>query len=257
MSTKDTMVSVEVALDAKFAPLLSSLTEQEVQEFKALSDELKEARLEIFNDMSASVDMGDMVVVGNSRKNIEIYSAGGPMLRAGTKILARLHGTAFINSTDFKENWSELKDKNGVTFYQNSFFQLETVSKGHIFGIWSYPTLSRKLEKILTATSGGVAGKDPIVEIEYVGIVEGRELLKSKYDVVLKQGNSAHVFIVKVEKTAKQDLYAAGCVNPLNSPTLESSSGVKVSREEATRARYERLMALQSGASETAGLLAQ
>jgi hypothetical protein len=259
MGKKDTMVSTDVAVDSKFAPLLASLSPEEVQEFAALSDEIKESRLAIFTDMVAasSVEMGDMVELGNAKKNIEIYSAGGPMLRPGTTLRARLHGTVFIKSTEFKENWTELKDDNGVTFFQNHFFQLETVANAHVFGIWSYPTLNSKLEKILTATSGAYAGKDPIVEITYVGKIEGRDVLKQKYNIELKQGNAAHVFIVKAEKSAKVDAYATGCVNPLNNPSLESSNGPKVSRDEATRARYERLMALQSGGSEAVGLLAQ
>lgn len=258
MAKKDTMVSTEVKVDAKFTALLSTFSEKEVQDFNLLTDEVKEMRLAIFNDMASAiaVDLGDFVELGQKNENIEIYSAGGPMLREGSVTRARLHGTIYIKSKDFKENWAVKQDDNGATYYQNQFFQLETLG-GNAFGIWNYPTL-RKLEKIKTVTSGSLAGgKDPIVEITYVGKIEGRDILKQKYGIDLKQGNSAHIFIVKAEKSAKVDEYAAGCVNPLNSNTLESSTGPKLSRDEATRANFEKLMAIQSGSNDVAGLLAQ
>jgi hypothetical protein len=262
MAKKDTVVSTEVLATGKFAPLLSTLSEKEAQEFEALSDDVKEMRLAIYEDMlmSSSSDLGDFVEIANKNENIEIFSAGSAMLREGKPVRVRLHGTVYIKSKDFKENWTEKKDANGGVYYLNQFFQVETVGSGHVFGIWNYPTL-RKLEKIHTVTSGSIAGdKDPIIEITYVGKIEGREVLKRDHKIDLKQGNSAHVFIVKAEKSANIEAYATGCVNPLNSNELETSTGPKLSRDEATKANFERLMALQSGTApkaNPAGLLAQ
>lgn len=99
---------------------------------------------------------------------------------------------------------------------------------------------------------------DPMVEIAYEGKIEGKEHIKQKYGIELSKGNSIHIFNVKVADSVSYNPYIKGCLNSLNSPLpIESSSKDGVSREEATRSNYEKLMALQAGGNDVAGLLAQ
>ena len=246
-------------LDAKYNALLADMTADERAEIEALSSEEQVAKLDFLLSLqsSAVVVAGEFKDIKPVKENINILIAGGIGLKAGTKIRAQLMGTVHVFSKEFKENWKEFQGTNATYFY-NSYYKLRGAD-GVEFGIWSSPTL-RMLEKIPThASLPTLVKNDPMVEITYVGKIEGRERLAKEFGIELRQGNSAHVFQTKVEASVKYDAYVKGCVNSLNSPTpVEKSSTETVSREEATRANYEKLMALQNnGAPTIAGALAQ
>ena len=180
-------------------------------------------------------------------ENITIFSAGGPGFRAGTTFRAALLGTHHIYSTEYKENWEEyVEDDN--TWYYNSIFKFD--ADGKQFGIWNYGTLS-DLRKIPTLASR-TAKSNPIVEVTYVGKVEGRDVLKSKYNIELTRGNEAHVFIIKTDAVINR--YEPGTLNSLNAPFPVSSKKSGLNKFEATRQNYERILAAQGQVS---GLLAQ
>lgn len=261
MSKKDTTVATDllVGLDQRLQAVFAALSAEEQAEISIMSMDEKVDALELIASLNASLTVGGDTAFKDAKPeqdNAVILSPGGMGLRAGTKFRAYLLGTVHIFSKDIKENWKEFKGKT-QTFFYNSNYKFRDMN-GKEFGIWSSPTL-RILEKIPThASLPSIVKADPLVEIHYVGKVEGKEVLKQQYGIELTKGNAAHVFTVKVAEGVTYNPYIKGCVNSLNSPTpVENDSATPVSREEATRANYERLMALQSGGNDVAGLLAQ
>jgi len=217
-----------------------SMSEAEQLDYIALADSL------------ATVSMKgiDFEMAKTENENMPILRVGLAPLVAGAKIVARLKGTRFIYSKEHKENWKKFKASNGDIFYTNSYSVFENINTGKEFGIWSYATL-RILEKIPTKTVYGPDSKyknDPVVEISYLGKIEGRDVLAKDHGIILTEGNAAHVFNVQVEKGVPVFQYEAGCLNPLNSPTPIVRNGEKVDRVEATKSRFDKLAAL-NGAS--------
>jgi hypothetical protein len=258
---KENKLTTEVVagLDQRLQTIFNGLSASEQAEIALMNMEEKVQSLELIASLAASASIGgDMAfkVAKPEQDSTVILSPGGIGLRAGTTFRAYLLGTVHIFSKDMKENWKEFKGKT-QTFFYNSNYKFRDMN-GKEFGIWSSPTL-RILEKIPThASLPSIVKADPLVEITYVGKIEGKEVLKQEYGIELTKGNAAHVFTVKVAEGVQYNPYIKGCVNSLNSPVpVESDSASPVSREEATRANYERLMALQSGGNDVAGLLAQ
>jgi len=256
--TKNTVTETAI-VDAKYAAVLADYSEKEKEAFLKLSDEDKQAEVDLLLSIqasaTASVDV-EFKDVKPEQDNINILTAGGPGLRAGAKIRAYLLGTVHIFSKEFKENWKEFQGET-TTFYYNTYLKFRGLD-GKEFGIWGSATL-RMLEKVPThASLPTMVKEDPMVEISYVGKIEGRERLEKEFGIIIKQGNSAHVFNAKVAASAQYDAYVKGCVNSLNSPTpTENGAGPVISREEATRSNYEKLMALQNNGSAISGALAQ
>jgi len=256
---KTTTTEVVAGLDQKLQAIFNGLSASEQAEIAIMNMEEKVQSLELIASLAASATIGGDMGFKDAKPEQDstvILSPGGIGLRPGTTFRAYLLGTVHIFSKDMKENWKEFKGKN-QTFFYNSNYKFADMN-GKEFGIWSSPTL-RILEKIPThASLPSIVKANPLVEIHYVGKVEGKEVLKQQYGIELTKGNAAHVFTVKVADGVQYNPYIKGCVNSLNSPVpVESDSANPVSREEATRANYERLMALQSGGSDVAGLLAQ
>jgi hypothetical protein len=194
----------------------------------------------------ASVDLKE---VKKEAERFAIFTAGGPGMRAGTSFRAAFMGTNHIFLNEYRENWEEYVE-NDTTWFYNSNFKFKGVADGKEFGVWSYGTLS-DLRKIPTLSSGsGLV--DPIVEVTYVGKVEGRDVLKAKYGIELNRGNEAHVFIVKTDVDFNR--YESGIVNSLNAPYPLASKKSSVNKYEATRLNYEKIQAAQG---KTSGLLAQ
>lgn len=246
-------------LDQNLQAIFITLSVEEQAEISLMSMDEKIQALELLASLGASVTTASDVAFKEAKPeqdNTVILAPGGIGLRAGTKFRAYLLGTVHIFSKEMKENWKEFKGKN-QTFFYNSNYKFRDMN-GKEFGIWSSPTL-RILEKLPThASLPGMVKSDPLVEIHYLGKIEGKEVLKQEYGIELIKGNAAHVFKVKVAENVQYNPYIKGCVNSLNSPVpVESDSSAPVSREEATRANYERLMALQSGGNDVAGFLAQ
>jgi hypothetical protein len=240
-------VSTDV-VDPRYMAVLADYSDKEKEDFMKLSPEEKEAEVTFLLSLQASATAATDIVMADiqpEKSNIQILNAGGPGLRAGTKIKAFLHGTVFVHTKEFKENWTEIIGANGTKFYQNAYLLFSGID-GKEFGIWSGATL-RDLEKVPTKSSDPTISKNPLVEINYLGKIEGKERLEAEFGIKLKTGNSCHVFKNKVEAGFKVDAYKKGCINPLNSSEpFENVSGVIVTREEATKANYERLMALQT-----------
>jgi len=255
----ETGVELMSALPVRLQAILRGLTVEEQAELSLMPLDEAVASLEIVADLAESASAAADVTFKEAKPeqvNIPVLTAGSLGLRAGSKFRAYLLGTVHIFSKEIKENWKEFK---GVTqtFYYNSYFKFRDVN-GKEFGVWSSPTL-RILEKIPThASLPGMVKTDPMVEVSYHGKIEGKERLKQEFGIELTKGNAAHVFNVKVADGVVYNPYIKGCINNLNSPTpVESASAAGISREEATRANYEKLMALQSGSSDVAGFLAQ
>ncbi len=247
------------ALTPAQTAVLGTLSAEEVAELSAMTVQEVQENLDLLASLaasSASVSDVEFVNAKAEQENITILTAGGMGLRAGTKIRAYLLGTVHIFSKEVKENWKEFKTEKQLYFY-NSYMKFRDIN-GKEFGIWGSPTL-RILEKIPThAATPSIVQADPMVEIGYVGKIEGKERLKQEFGIELQKGNSCHIFTVKAAAGVKVLNYTKGCVNSLNSPTpVESSSDSSVSRDEATRNNYEKLMALQADGSGVAGLLAQ
>ena len=244
----------------KYSAILADMTSEQREAIDALSTEDKAAKLDFLLSIQSSAVVAndvEFVDVKPVKENIEILIAGGLGLTAGTRIRAYLMGTVHIFSKEFKENWKEFKGDNGTTFFYNSYIKFQGVD-GKEFGIWNSPTL-RMLEKVPTHSAlPELVKANPMVEVTYVGKIEGRDRLAKEFGIELRQGNSAHVFQPRVAAGVKYDAYVKGCVNSLNSPfPIERSEAGTVSREEATRSNYEKLMALQNNGSVIAGALAQ
>jgi hypothetical protein len=252
-------VSVSDVIDPKYIAVLADYTDKEKEAFLKLSPEDKEAEIAFLLSLQSSATAKTDVEfkdVKPEKENINILTAGGPGLRAGAKIRAFLMGTVHVFSKEFKENWKEFQGEN-ATFYYNNYLKFRGLD-GKEFGIWGSATL-RMLEKVPThASLPTMVEVDPMVEISYIGKIEGRDRLESEFGIILKQGNSAHVFVAKVAATSQYNAYVKGCVNSLNSPTpIENGAGPLITREEATRSNYEKLMALQNNGSQISGALSQ
>jgi hypothetical protein len=239
--------------------ILGSMDADGVAELSTMTIEEVQQTLDLIASLGSSANMaGDVEFVDAKpeREDIAILTAGSAALRAGTKIRAYLLGTVHIFSKSMKENWKEFKTEKQLYFY-NSYYKFRDMN-GKEFGIWASPTL-RVLEKIPThASTPALVAQDPLVEISYFGKIEGKERLKQEFGLELSKGNAAHVFTVRVPANVKVQNYIKGSINSLNSPVpVESSADTSVSREEATRQNYEKLMALQGGDQGVAGILAQ
>lgn len=168
--------------------------------------------------------------------------AGPGVILPKGKIRGTFLGTVPMFSKTFKENWDELEVE-GQVIYASKHFAF-TDANGNKFGIFSSSNLW-KLTKIPTAISGK-AFKNPTVEVEYVGKVEGRDVLEKEFGIKIQKGNSAHVFNVKTD--TQVDMTIEGCVNYLRNP-IPSLGAKKEGRDaiETARKSWERQQKLQAG----------
>ena len=253
-----TVVGATVGLDARTSAVYNALTADEKKDFDALSLEERIAELSAIADIEESsaalAKTAEMKEAKEEKLNLTILTAGGPGLRAGTKITAFFMGVVHIFSKELKPNWKEYKGKNHMFSY-NSYLKFKD-RNGREFGIWNSATLSI-LTKVPTHSSlPAKIAKDPLVTIEYVGKIEGREVLERDYGIKLTAGNSAHVFNTLIEKGVEVAQYVPGVICSLNAPfPIESDDDVKVSKDEATRMNYEKLMGLQGPGSQVSQLL--
>jgi len=252
---------VLAALTPAQAAVLGSLSAEEVAELSTMTTEEVQGNLDILASLASSASAaGDVNFVDAKpeQQNLPLLVAGGMGLRAGTVITAYLLGTVHIFAKEQKENWKEFRTEKNL-YYYNSYYKFRDLN-GKEFGIWASPTL-RILEKIPTnAATPSLVKADPMVRISYVGKIEGKERLKQEFNLEITKGNAAHVFQVKTADSVRFNSFIKGCINSLNAPTPhESSDATSVSKEEATRSNYERLMALEAdrGQGDVAGLLAQ
>lgn len=215
----------EITLTKEEETRASKLSKEVKVEFDKLSTEAQKAFL---FESSLSSDVNGLETVSYNAASEEypmigVQTESNPLgLKAGRVIKAKLKGYVPMFSLEFKENWDEIT-YDGKTVYRSGHFKFEN-EKGEDFGIFAYGGLNL-LRKIPTKSSdvAGITGvkADPTVAIKYVGLIEGREKLKSM-GVEIKQGNSAHVFEIMTDKatTALVERYrfSKGIVNYLRSP---------------------------------------
>jgi hypothetical protein len=233
-------------LSTRTQAFVDGLDEDAAESFLSMSVQEQDDYIALSESFSAADVRGiELEMAKAENENMPILRVGMAPLVAGAKIAARLKGTRFIYSKEHKENWKKFKASNGDIYYTNSYSVFENLKTGKEFGIWSYATL-RILEKIPTKEVYGPTSKfnNPIVQIEYLGKIEGRDVLAKDHGIILTEGSSAHVFKVEVEKGHPTFQYEAGCLNPLNSPTPIVRNGEKVDRVEATKSRFDKLAAL-------------
>lgn len=138
-------------------------------------------------------------------------------LKAGSTIVGKLLGYMPIFSPEAKENWTQ-KMFDGKVFYENGFFKFQKIDGSGTFGVYASASLWR-LKKIATKATNPLRYENPIVKIEYVGLVEGKDVLKDKYGIEITTGNSAHVCNILVGSGQKtENLMIKGIVNYLREP---------------------------------------
>lgn len=255
-----TAATVVEGLDARLQSVFAKLPEADQAEILKMDLESQIDALELFSSLAASVTVGNDITFKDAKPKQEkaiILSPGGVGCRPGTKFRVFLEGTVHINTADFKENWKEKMFK-GKQYFYNCNYKFRDAVTGKEFGIWSSPSL-RVLEKIPThAATPHLVKADPMIELEYIGKIEGKEILSKEHGIELTKGNSSHVFKVRVADNVVYNAYKPGCVNSLNPiDPYEGNTDGPVSRDDATRSNYERMMALQAGGNDVAGLLAQ
>lgn len=168
--------------------------------------------------------------------------AGEGVILPKNKIRGTFLGTVPMFSKTFKENWDEITE-NGQTVYMSTHYAFED-AKGNKFGVFGSSTLW-KLQKIPTLATGK-AFVNPLVEVEYIGKVEGRETLEKEYGIKLTKGNSAHVFDVKTN--AHVDPTVKGCINYLRNPVPNFGAEKNtISAIEVARQNWEKQQRLQQG----------
>jgi len=246
---KQTEVEASDVIDQKYLAVLSDYSDKEKEAFLKLSEEEKEEEVAGLLALQASaVALTDieMTETKPEQESIKIYSAGGPGLRAGSKIKAYLMGTHHVFAKEFKENWKEFVAQDGTVFFTNDYLQFKGLD-GKVFGVWGGATL-RSLEVVPTLSSA-TGQIDPLVEISYIGKIEGRERLAKEFGIKLTQGNSCHIFTTKVDARVKYDKYTKGCTNSLNRPFPIQNNGPVITRDEATRINYEKIMNAQNNSN--------
>ena len=187
---------------------------------------------------------GEVEFVEISNEIEQITTLAPSDFAEGQSFVAHFLGTWHTHTKKVMANWKEII-VDGTKLYENKSYRFRNPSNGEVFGLWQSPTLKLKLEKILTASSSfGKIASDPLVKITYVGLIHGADEL-AKHGVELLKGDKSHVFKVEVEKSALFDTYVKGCVNSLNSPTPSIVGKSTLTQDEATKANYERLLALQ------------
>jgi len=254
---KQTDVVATDVINEKYLAVLADYSDKEKEAFLALTPEEQEEEvnglLALQAPAIAATDV-EMVSTKPEQESIKIYSAGGPGLRAGAKFKAYLMGTHHVFAKEFKENWKEFVAQDGTMFYTNDYLQFKGLD-GKIFGVWGGATL-RSLE-IVPTLSSNTGRIDPLVEVSYTGKIEGKERLEKEFGIKLTKGNSCHIFTSEVDARLIYDRYTKGCINSLNKPFPMVSNGPTISRDEATRANYEKIMLAQNSSNVVIGSLAQ
>jgi hypothetical protein len=177
---------------------------------------------------------------------VPVYGPGDAIFQKGMKTTLEFVGTVFTPTYEKIANWKTAKDAEGNTYYTNSQFEFKTMD-GKTIRVWRSPMLSI-LEKVATHTSAPThVAKNPLVQIEYHGLIEGADEVKRITGITLESGDSMHNFTVNLEKGARVEKYIAGCINMLNSPLPIKKAGQKLDRNDQNKANYEKLMAMQNG----------
>lgn len=238
-------------LTAEQETLLKGYTAEQREEFDKLSAAEKTARLEMLARFAKPATTGTEMeeAVGATREEYPIISPAS--LVAGMKIVGRFLGTKFMFSTEEKKNW-EVEviptAQGNKKIWVNRHYVLEDLESGEKFGVFKSPSLNKVLPKVPTRAAYEFHRGDapeglvnPVVELEYVGHIEGVEKLKNEYDLQITNGNSSHVFFVRLPKGFTYDGYATGVVNWINEPTPNFGTSEKLEGQEARERDLRRL----------------
>lgn len=167
---------------------------------------------------------------GKTREEDTIY--------AGESLTGEFLGTVPMWSLEAKENW-ETVTVEGKKVWINQHYLFRNPKTGAMFGVHDARATLWVLEKILTNASNPTI-KNPIVKIEYVGKIVGKDELK-KHGVEIKTGKEAHVCKVLTEKGTKMDKMASGVLNFVRDPRPNFGSEEKTDRFTQNIKNYERL----------------
>jgi len=166
---------------------------------------------------------------GKTREDDTIYS--------GESLAGEFLGTVPMWSLEAKENWETVVVE-GKKVWVNQHYLFRNPKTGAMFGVHDARATLWVLEKILTNASNPTI-KNPIVKIEYVGKIVGKDELK-KYGVEIKTGKEAHVCKVLCEKGTVMDKMASGVLNFVRDPRPNFGSEEKADRFTQNIRNYER-----------------
>lgn len=166
-------------------------------------------------------------------------------LKVGQRVVGEFLGTEPMFSLSEKENWNTITVK-GKTVWVNKHYVFRN-SAGVKFGVHHSPMLAT-LSKIPTRESAGPAiAQNPVVSIEYFGLIKGKEKLAKDFGFKPSQGAEAHGFKVTVGKATPFDKYARGVVNYLNNPIPNlTTEGERLDDVEQAQRNYERLQEIKN-----------
>lgn len=222
---------------------ISGLKGDDLKEFNELKNEdkleLLELQLGIDSDAIDLASKVELESLGFKTDGINILVLGGEGIRglvSGRKVTAMFMGISYIFSDKLIENWTEVITADGKEKKWRSEYARFRKTNGVEFGIFTCPMMRNALRTLLTNTvSANLVAKDPIVTIEYHGLVS-KEIAAKDFDFVMNTGSNTHAVVVRKEKGAKENL-DAGIHNYLVSPIPAS----KIDTDDMTRAEREQL----------------
>lgn len=214
------------ALRADLKEVLAMLTTDELARFNTIKEEDQEQYLvSLKATKTALVDFADVEFESapDGDAGYHIFSVptanNAGDLRVGSILVGELVGFVPMVSLEPKKNWDKCKLPNGTTVYMSGHYRFQNPKTKEEFGIYSYSNLweLQKVPTLATEASALRPAKNPLVRIEYVGLIEGSENL-AKFGIQTDDGDKSHVFKVQYEKGLKVNKYIKGCINMTHSP---------------------------------------
>lgn len=172
-------------------------------------------------------------------------------LYAGESLVGEFIGTVPMFSLEPKENWEETVVE-GKKVWLNQHYLFKNPKTGDLFGLHDARASLWILEKISTSMTNPSI-PNPVVKIDYVGIVEGKDVLEKEYGIKLKTGKEAHVAKVLTQKGTQIDTYASGAVNLTRDPRPNFGSAEKVDRMTQNARNFERAKGIHGAQPVIAG----
>lgn len=202
--------------------LIATIGKDEKKIFDKMKDEQKISYLVQLETLSLSTTkrtgLEDFDFTTDGLEDYPVFGVvteNNPMgIKKGQTIVGFLEGVVPMFSDKEKKNWDELT-YNGKKYYESMHYRFRR-EDGTKFGIFGHSQL-HPLKKVRTKSSDPAFANDPYVEIDYTGLVEGKEKLKAM-GIELRSGNSAHTFGIKFEKGVIVDRYAKGVLNYVKAP---------------------------------------
>jgi hypothetical protein len=213
-------------LSADLKQVLAMLTPDELARFNTLPADSQEQYLVSVRALKTGLE--DFVnvefeVAPDNDSTYHIFSVptanNAGDLKAGSVIAGEFLGFVPMISMEPKKNWDKFKLPTGQIVYMSGHYRFKNPRTGDEFGIYAYSNLweLQKVPTLATEAQGLRPAKNPLVKIEYIGLVEGTENL-AKYGVETEDGDKSHIFRVSYEKGLKVNKYIKGCINMTRSP---------------------------------------